>query len=193
MILFQPHPLASVYLILLSLFFAGEILLPINRRARAHRAPEDRGFPLTALLVFLLSNMVAVVCLRLFPTAAFATYATSCIGLVLMLAGLLLRWWAIRYLGHLFTVDVAVAPGQPVIDSGPYKLIRHPSYTGALLVVVGVALCFGNFVSALVLIVTNAALILRRIRVEEAALARGLGSSYLDYMMRTKRLFPGVY
>jgi protein-S-isoprenylcysteine O-methyltransferase Ste14 len=146
-----------------------------------------------AALVFLVSNLVAVVCLRLFPGLSFATYVTSCVGLVVMLAGLLLRWWAIIHLGRYFTVDVAVLPNQPVIDSGPYKLIRHPSYTGVLLVVVGVAFCFGNFVSSLVLVVPFAALLRRRIRIEERALAAGLGEAYLQYMARTKRLFPHLY
>jgi protein-S-isoprenylcysteine O-methyltransferase len=193
MIVFQPRPLVLFYLALWGIFFVGEVLLPMNRRAREHRAPEDRGFPATATLVFLVSNVVAVVCLKLFPALSFATYLTSCTGLVLMLAGLLLRWWSIIHLGRFFTVDVAVAPDQPVVDSGPYRLIRHPSYTGALIVVAGVALCFGNFVSDLVLMAPYTALLIRRMRIEETALAKGLGEQYRQYMMRTKRLIPHVY
>ena len=193
MIVFQPRPLALVYLILWGLFFVGEALLPMNRRASGHRVPEDRGFPATAVLIFLVSNLLAMVCLRLFPLLSFATYVTSCIGLVFMLAGLLLRWWSIIHLGRFFTVDVAVAPGQPVIESGPYKLIRHPSYAGALMVVLGVALCFGNLISGLILLVPYIALLLQRIRIEETALVRGMGESYRQYMKRTKRLCPRVY
>jgi len=80
-----------------------------------------------------------------------------------------------------------------LVDSGPYKLIRHPSYTGLLIFIVGVALCFGNVVSALVLLVPFGALMLRRMRIEEAALSRALGDAYSSYMNRTKRLIPGIY
>jgi protein-S-isoprenylcysteine O-methyltransferase Ste14 len=80
-----------------------------------------------------------------------------------------------------------------VIDSGPYRLIRHPSYTGILLIVTGVALCFGNFASVLVLALPNFALLMQRMHIEEAALSRALGESYQRYMSRTKRLIPGIY
>lgn len=110
-----------------------------------------------------------------------------------MLVGLLLRWWAIVHLGRLFTVNVAVAIDHRVVDDGPYKLIRHPSYTGLLLVIGGVALCFGNFASDLVLIVPYVTLVMTRMRIEEAAMARELGESYRTYMKRTKRLIPKIY
>jgi protein-S-isoprenylcysteine O-methyltransferase len=110
-----------------------------------------------------------------------------------MFAGLLLRWWSVIHLGRFFTVDVAVAADHRIVDSGPYKWIRHPSYTGALTVIAGMALCFGNLVSALVLLVPFGTLMLRRMRIEEAALSGGLGDAYPAYMKRTKRLIPGIY
>jgi protein-S-isoprenylcysteine O-methyltransferase len=193
LIVFQPRPLVILYLALWGIFLVGEALLPINRRAREHRVPEDRGFPALGLIVFLVSNLIAVPLLKISPALAFATYTTSAIGLTFMLAGLVLRWWSIIHLGRLFTVDVAVTPNQPVVDSGPYKWIRHPSYTGAVMVVAGAALCFGNLASALVLLVPYVSLLMRRIQVEEAALTRGIGDRYRQYVMRTKRLVPGVY
>ncbi len=111
----------------------------------------------------------------------------------LLLLGLLLRWWSIIHLGRFFTVDVVIAADHRVVDSGPYRLIRHPSYTGALLIIAGVALCFGNFVSALVLSIPNVALLMQRVRIEETALSQGLGEPYRAYISRTKRLIPGVY
>jgi protein-S-isoprenylcysteine O-methyltransferase Ste14 len=72
-------------------------------------------------------------------------------------------------------------------------LIRHPSYTGILLTCLGVGLCFGNFASLLVIVVPIVALALKRVRLEEAALASELGEDYRTYMSRTRRLIPGVY
>jgi len=61
-------------------------------------------------------------------------------GLVLMVLGTALRWWSILTLGRYFTLDVAVRSAQPVVQSGPYRFVRHPLYTGNILLVVGFAL-----------------------------------------------------
>ncbi len=193
MIVFQPRPLILIYFALWVAFILGEVTLARRWRAQQGRVQADRGFGVRAAIVFIGSNQVAVLCWRFFPGASFATHVTACIGLVLMLTGLLLRWWAIIHLGRFFTVDVAVAADQGVIDSGPYRLVRHPSYSGATLFIAGVALCFGNLVSMLVLIAPFAVMLVKRMRIEEAALATGLGEAYRTYMNRTKRLIPGVY
>jgi len=168
-------------------------MLAIRRRATDGVALEDRGFLARAFFTFIVCNLLAVLCLRLFPASSYGTYVTSYLGLGMMLAGLVLRWWSIAHLGRLFTVNVALAHDHRVVDDGPYTFIRHPSYTGALLVISGVALCFGNFVSNLVLIAPYATLVMVRMRIEEAALARELGEPYRAYMKRTKRLLPGIY
>lgn len=193
LILFQPHPLPLLYLVLLGLFLGVEVVLLLQRRSQEGRAPEDRGFRSRALVIFLVTNLVAIICLRLFPAAVFGTYFTSCVGLAFLGGGLLLRWWAVIHLGRFFTPDVVITADHRVVDSGPYKLIRHPSYSGVLLIIAGVALCFGNLVSAAALVVPNVALLIQRMRVEEAALSRGLGETYRVYMARTKRLIPRVY
>jgi protein-S-isoprenylcysteine O-methyltransferase Ste14 len=110
-------------------------------------------------------------------------------GLVLMIAGMALRWYSIRVLGASFTLEVATRPGQVIVQSGPYRRIRHPSYTGALLTLVGILLCCANFASlaAIVLALVGYGV---RIRVEERALVTDLGSPYREYMRRTKRLIP---
>jgi protein-S-isoprenylcysteine O-methyltransferase Ste14 len=145
------------------------------------------------LLVLLLTNFIAIACLKLFPRAMFATVLTSVIGLVLMGLGLAVRSWAMVHLGRYFTVDVAVAADQRIVDTGPYRLVRHPSYTGLLLLAVGVGLCFGNIASFLVIAVPMIALMLKRMKVEEEVLAEALGNTYREYMARTQRLIPGIY
>ncbi|HEY8815863.1 MAG TPA: isoprenylcysteine carboxylmethyltransferase family protein [Candidatus Dormibacteraeota bacterium] len=110
-------------------------------------------------------------------------------GLILMIAGMALRWYSIRVLGASFTMDVATRPSQAVVQSGPYRRIRHPSYTGALLTLLGILVCCVNFASLAALALALAGYALR-IRVEERALATQLGSPYRDYMRRTKRLIP---
>src|ERR1700682_5040116 len=111
------------------------------------------------------------------------------VGLILMLAGMALRWYSIRVLGTSFTCEVSTRPGQAVVQTGPYRWVRHPSYTGGLVTVFGVLLCCCNLASLAALIVVIAGYAYR-IRVEESALANELGQPYQDYMRRTKRLIP---
>ncbi len=61
--------------------------------------------------------------------------------------------YAIIYLGRFFTTNVAIATDYRLIDSGPYHLLRHPSYTGSLLIILGFSLRTGNAVSLLVIMV----------------------------------------
>jgi protein-S-isoprenylcysteine O-methyltransferase Ste14 len=106
-----------------------------------------------------------------------------------MVAGMALRWYSIRVLGTSFTCEVSTRPGQEVVQTGPYRWIRHPSYTGGLITVLGVLVCCVNWLSfaALIFVLAGYAY---RIRIEERALARDLGAAYRDYMRRTKRLIP---
>lgn len=110
-----------------------------------------------------------------------------------MVAGLLLRWWAVHTLARYFTVDIAIQPGQELIRRGPYRLLRHPSYTGALLTVVGFGLALGQMPAALAVIVPITAAFLWRIRVEERMLAEAFPESWPDYARSTRRLIPYVW
>jgi len=105
----------------------------------------------------------------------------------------MLRWWSVVHLGRFFTVNVAVSVDQPVVDTGPYRWIRHPSYAGMLMIVAGIGVCFGNLVSILVILIPMIALMLKRMRIEEEALANALGDAYRNYIGRTKRLIPALY
>jgi protein-S-isoprenylcysteine O-methyltransferase Ste14 len=114
------------------------------------------------------------------------------IGIAVMLSGLAFRWYAIKSLGRFFTRTVATRAGQYVVDSGPYRLIRHPSYTGGLLMFLGAGVAMTNW-AALLAIMAGAALGYGyRVHVEERALCADLGQPYRDYMLRTKRFIPHV-
>jgi|ERR1700682_3235632 len=129
----------------------------------------------------------------LLPGAAIKSGRTALfvVGLVLILVGMALRFYSIRVLGISFTCEVSTRPGQQVIESGPYRWVRHPSYTGSMLTVFGVLLCCLNWAAFAALIVALGGYAYR-IRIEERALAKELGPAYEDYMRRTKRLIPFV-
>jgi protein-S-isoprenylcysteine O-methyltransferase Ste14 len=113
------------------------------------------------------------------------------LGLALMLLGLALRWWAISVLGRSFTVTVGTHAEQLVVERGPYRYVRHPSYTGSLLTIAGILLCCANVLSLLAFLIPMVGYAYR-IRVEERALIDGLGEPYRAYMRRTRRLIPFV-
>ena len=187
---------------LFAFMLAGEIWLMRSRLSADASRQADRGSLRLLIAIILVSTGLAWAAKRRVPQASFETLlglgptALACIywaGLALFVAGVGLRWYSMIYLGRLFTFDVAVADDHQVIASGPYRRIRHPSYTGALMAYAGLGLCGGNLLSLLVLVAPIALAFLRRIAVEEAALTSALGSRYADYAGRTKRLVPFVY
>jgi protein-S-isoprenylcysteine O-methyltransferase Ste14 len=115
------------------------------------------------------------------------------IGLLLFWGGISLRLWSIRTLGRYFTVTVQTSSDQPVITDGPYRVIRHPSYAGLLLVFVAGGLFIGNWWSLVALSVAMTGGLVFRIRVEERALLQSLGDGYRDYAATHKRLVPLIW
>ena len=109
-----------------------------------------------------------------------------------MWAGIAFRYYAMRVLGRYFTFQVDVHSGQTVIEAGPYRYVRHPSYTGALITVLGLGLTLGNWAGLLALVTCVGIGYAYRIHVEEAALVAALGEPYKEYMGRTQRLVPFV-
>ena len=187
---------------LLAFMLVGEAWLMRSRLSGDASREADRGSLRMLLAVIGISVGLAWLARRAFPQAdvqallgldAAATNLVRLAGVGMFVAGLGLRWYSMAWLGRLFTFDVAVAADHRVIDSGPYRRIRHPAYTGALLAYAGIGVCGGNVVSLLALFVPIAWAFLHRIAIEEAALTSALGGRYADYAAGTKRLIPFVY
>ncbi len=113
-------------------------------------------------------------------------------GIVLVYVGLAFRLYAIIVLGRYFTPSVAIVADQHVVEDGPYKLIRHPAYTGLLIMFLGFGLSSINWLSLLALMGCVLIGLSYRIHVEERVLQEHLGQRYQEYMQRTKRLIPFV-
>jgi protein-S-isoprenylcysteine O-methyltransferase Ste14 len=115
------------------------------------------------------------------------------VGSTLIVAGMLIRFIAIRTLGKFFTVNLAVHDDQRLINVGIYKYIRHPSYTGSLLSFAGFSLSLNNWISLLIIFIPILITFINRINIEEKLLLQQFGSAYEDYMKFTKRLIPFIY
>ncbi len=135
-----------------------------------------------------------------FPIAFVGTFAFPrrwqiplfAVGITLLLLGSLLRRYCWRTLGEYFTGDVRARANQPVIRSGPYRLVRHPGYTAGMMMFIGIGVALGSWVSAGLLGFSTIALYGYRVRVEERALLETIGEPYGIYMKERKRFIPYV-
>jgi protein-S-isoprenylcysteine O-methyltransferase len=176
------------------LFGLSEIALSIFKRSGQDSLNEDRRSLRLLWTVILGSVAFAVMAASVLPQAHSRLLEILYpLGLALFVLGLVLRWYAIVHLGRFFTVDVAIASDHRVVDDGPYRYVRHPSYTGVILAFIGYGICLGNWVSLLAVTVPVAWVFIRRIEIEEAALRASLGESYVAYVRQSKRLVPFVY
>lgn len=114
-------------------------------------------------------------------------------GVVIMAAGIVLRVWSVRTLGASFHRDVRVQPGQSLVTAGPYRALRHPSYTAILLMFGGLGVAQADAYSLAVLVVLPTLAYVRRIKVEEAAMDATLGQSYRAFAESRRRLVPWLY
>jgi protein-S-isoprenylcysteine O-methyltransferase len=172
----------------------SEAGLAFLKRSRDDSVDADEATLWTLWIAIVLAVSAGIVASHRLPAAGMGFRSgVFVVGCALFGLGLALRWYSIIYLGRFFTVNVAIHSGHEIIDTGPYRYIRHPSYTGALLAFLGLALTLANWVSLAAIVVPVVWAFSRRISIEETALASALGSPYTNYMRRTKRLVPFIY
>lgn len=123
----------------------------------------------------------------------FARRPIFILGALLVAVGTAFRQWAVYVLGRFFTVQVRVSEGQTVVESGPYRVLAHPSYTGMVMVFVGIGLMLGNWLSLACLAILPTVGLVIRIKVEERALLAGIGEPYRRFLATRSRLIPGVW
>ena len=168
----------------------GALLIPKLRGRGATRVRRDRGSAALIILTVWISLGIALSfgyggVLRL-PDWVFYP------GIILMLLGIGVRQWAIAVLGRFFSLNVRVVEDHKVVDKGPYRWVRHPSYTGVLIAFIGLSLAVQSLGALLVLLAVFTVSFGYRMRVEEKTLLSELGDDYADYMKRTKRLIPYI-
>jgi protein-S-isoprenylcysteine O-methyltransferase Ste14 len=114
-------------------------------------------------------------------------------GSLLIIVGLCIRLWAVTVLGKHLSLVVSVDTKQKIIQSGPYRVIRHPSYTGAFLTFIGIGLAFNTWVGSLIMLVFFIIVFGYRISIEEKALMEMSPDEYQNYIQKTLRLIPFVW
>lgn len=198
-----PSNLLGWFLLVLGLvYFFGVVIVYWVRRIRFWR-PRAKGEMVKEerndwSFWFIVVGMVAAFYLPpaeylFFPAILPRAVWLQVAGLCLIFVGSALFIWARRTLGNFYSGHVSVIEGQQLVQSGPYRFIRHPAYAGYLLIVLGLALGYSSLAGFAAILFVLLPSVIYRIRVEDKLLAEHFGVQFEDYAERTKRLIPKVW
>lgn len=184
----------DIFSIIWILWFLSEVGLNILLRSKMPDSQETDKNSIRIIWITIILSVTAGVFAAIKTNIPLVeTNLLKYIGLILIIAGVVVRFTAIRTLGKFFTVNLAIDSEHRLIDTGLYKYIRHPSYTGSLLSFLGLAVYFNNWICLPVILVPIITVFIFRINIEEKLLIQQPGLNYSEYIKRTKRLIPFVY
>jgi protein-S-isoprenylcysteine O-methyltransferase Ste14 len=184
---------------ILGLGYLGfELFILATRRGKVKAKSAksaDRGTIYAAWSLILGSCLIGFFVARHITVLNWPPHSPVIIGVAVLLelGGVALRIWAIRHLGRFFTVAVGIQQGHHVIQDGPYRFVRHPSYSGSLLALIGVGCLTFNWLGFILIAICTFWAYAIRIPVEEKTMLAEFGSEYEKYAAHTKRLIPGIY
>jgi protein-S-isoprenylcysteine O-methyltransferase Ste14 len=182
------------YLYLQIIFFLSEVSLLIFKRSNSEGKNNKDRRSLMILWV------VIAVCFTIGPFSVILgtqpianPILITYIGIAVSIIGFAIRWAAIIQLGRMFTVDVAITDDHSLKTTGLYKIVRHPSYLGLILIIAGLGVCLNNAICFLVIFIPSFWAINHRIIVEEQALIAEFGEQYINYKKRVSKIIPGIF
>lgn len=174
-----------------ALWFLSEILIAILTRSKAS---ESKSFDKNSLgllwLVIIPSIFAGIYIAVSYPMYNVTEYF---LGLFLIIAGMSLRLFAIFSLKTYFNANVSIHHDHKLKTDGIYSIVRHPSYTGALLSFFGLGLSQGNWISLLIIFIPITIAFIYRINIEEKVLSENFKDDYLDYKRKSKKLIPYIF
>jgi len=193
---FSTRPiLAVVFWVTSAAWILPEVVAWRVKRSSDSSQARDHGSLNLIVILWWVGIAMAVLMSSLLPQAAISWKRPSVflVGICFVLMGVALRWYSAAVLGKYFTFDVAIQGGQTLIEVGPYSYVRHPSYSGALLSLLGFGLALGNWAGLAAALSCLGFAYFYRIPIEEQARTSALGDVYKQYMNRTWRLVPFLF
>lgn len=172
-------------------FAIGEFSQVVKWRRGASRADLRSEFVFR--VVFFLGILVLALAQTLVPGAVLDGSWAFVLGAVVGWLGLLLRVWSFATLGKYFTTVVKTSADQVIVSDGPYRILRHPSYTGLLGALLGCGLMLGNWAGTWVSFVLVLAALIYRLLREEHIMINAFGDRYRDFAKHRARLLPFVW
>lgn len=154
---------------------------------------SDKFSVILILLMSLISGIVPVLDWAYFNSDRNNFSVMTIAGVVMIVTGILFRAWSVKTLGRYFTPTVQIKEEHRLIDSGPYKIVRHPSYFAAFLSITGAAVLLESTIGIAVSMIAMSIAYYVRIGIEERKLLEHFGNNYKTYMLQTKRIIPFVF
>ncbi len=184
----------NIFAITYFIWISSEVIL--NRVARSGKKDKKSADKHSELLIWL--AIIVCIFLSSFISVRYSSVILDSnliryIGLVVIYLGIIVRFIAIRQLGKYFTVDVTIREDHQLMQSGLYKYIRHPSYLGDCLSLIGLGFTMNNWYGLLTAFLPVFLTFVYRMNVEEKVLIGKFGKQYEDYKLTTRRLFPFIY
>lgn len=193
---FETTTLCYVFQIVFTLFLVSEILFFLftsyeNLKNPGTKKSSDRG---SFFLITL--GITSIVFINMFCRKNLFLILPSTffwLGALFTIAGISLRAYSIWTLRKFFTFNVQVNSNQKIVQTGPYKFIRHPAYSGSILTIIGIALCFRSVIGVAISLVIISLIYGYRISIEETVLIESFKASYIEYIKRTKKVIPFIW
>ncbi|HEY6808963.1 MAG TPA: isoprenylcysteine carboxylmethyltransferase family protein [Gemmatimonadales bacterium] len=177
--------------------FAPEMRIVRTAQKAVAKAPDSRDKG--SIQIIMIGGVIAMlIAFRLawlgaFRVPAGLSHAAFYAGTAMLVGGSLLRRHCWRMLSGSFTGDVRARPDQPIVSTGAYRWLRHPSYSAGMLMNTGIGLALGSWGSALVMALGSFAVYSYRISIEERALLEVVGERYREFIRSRRRLIPFIY
>lgn len=182
--------------LLIICYFVIERLLRKGKKALSLQAGASDQGSSQIILIGGLFNILLVLfapTLNAYQIGYWNSVYVGWVGLLLMLTGLSIRYWAAKTLGEFYTRTLQIVEGQRIVNQAPYSIIRHPGYLGTSLMEIGASLAVSNWAVLLVIVVIGVLSRVYRIQAEEEMLETAFGEQYKVYLEKTWRLIPFIY
>jgi protein-S-isoprenylcysteine O-methyltransferase Ste14 len=193
-LVFQHGAAATTFRVAIGGWAAFEVVMTLRQSWRLGRRParDPTGLVLAACIAGAVFAAVRLGQANLLPWSGGRVWPVA-VGIALVGAGIGLRAWSIATLGRVFQYRIEVQADHQIVTGGPYRHVRHPSYTGLALVLGGIAVAAGDVLSLRAAEVLAGAGLVVRIHAEERQLTRALGAQYERFAAGRKRLVPGIW
>lgn len=184
-----------IYTYLQLIFFASELSLLIFKRAKSGKIKNerDRRSLLILWIVIALSSCIGPWVAGYHIWGLDNYQAVEITGIAIFALGFIIRWTAVYQLGNMFTVNVVISDTHTLKTNGLYRIVRHPSYLGLLLIIAGLGVSLDSLMSILIMLIPDILALNYRIGIEEQALTEEFGKQYTDYKATVKKLVPWIY
>ena len=192
---FETTIFKEVFQVVFILYIMAEVFIfsytSLKNRKNLNKKKGDKGSCLVLVL-----GTITIIFLNLFCRKNYLMILPEImfwIGCAVIIVGIILRLYSVLTLGRSFTVSVQVDLEQKIIQTGPYRYIRHPAYSGSILSLIGIALALRSIIGTIVTITIIAVIYGYRIKIEEKILENNFKTDYQEYKKNTKRIIPFIW